>query len=201
MTNISTATPAELRQTLRNMRSENLDASTQLDLIHSDIIGMDPVTLEHNGGNTDPDQVATIRSGRLMVRCLAKNAARTAAKLRTASKAPTRRAVTIQRGYPKFESGMSTAAYIKLYSALPARHGRRPGWRPWCHRGPAARPGAGTGRCRGARGLDGPRRLRCLAQPATAARHRGHARRVGRRPGAGPGHAPPWRPAARLNGR
>ena len=46
--------------------------SKQLDLIHSDIIGMDPVTLEHNGGNTDPDQVTTIRAGRLMVRCLAK---------------------------------------------------------------------------------------------------------------------------------
>lgn len=116
MTNISTATPAELRQTLRNMRAENLDVSTQLDLIHSDIIGMDPVTFKHNGGNTDPDQVATIRSGRLMVRCLAKNAARTAAKLRTASKSPARRAVTIQRSFPKFEAGMCTAAYIKLYN-------------------------------------------------------------------------------------
>ena len=116
MTNISTATPAELRKTLRAMRAENVDASTQLDLIHADIIGMDPVTFEHNGGNTDQEQIVTIRKGRLMIRCLAKNAARTAAKLRSASKTPTRRAVTIQRSFPKFEAGMSTADYVRQYA-------------------------------------------------------------------------------------
>ena len=112
MTNISTATRAELRETLRTMRAENLDVSKQLDLIHSDIIGMDPVTLEHNGGNTDPDQVTTIRAGRLMVRCLAKNAARTAAKLRSACRTPSTRQHVGARVFPKFEQGMSTAEYV-----------------------------------------------------------------------------------------
>ena len=116
MTNISTATRAELRETLRAMRAENVDVSTQLDLIHSDIIGMDPVTLEHNGGNTDPDQVTTIRAGRLMMRCLAKNAARTAAKLRSASRAPARRIASVSRSYPKFAPGMSTAEYVKAFA-------------------------------------------------------------------------------------
>ncbi len=84
MTNISTATPAELRQTVRNMRAENLDVSTQLDLIHADVIDAEPITCRHNGGRIDPHHVTTIRAGRLMMRCLAKNAARTAAKLRSA---------------------------------------------------------------------------------------------------------------------
>ena len=118
MTNISTATPAALRQTLRNMRAENLDASTQLDLIHSDIIGINPATYEHNGGNTDPNQATTIRAGRLMMRCLAKNAARTAAKLRSASRAPARRVASVSRSYPTFEAGMSTAEYVKSFAAL-----------------------------------------------------------------------------------
>ena len=118
MTNISTATRAELRETLRTMRAENLDVSKQLDLIHSDIIGMDPVTLEHNGGNTDPDQVATIRSGRLMVRCLAKNAARTAAKLRSACRTPSTRQHVGARVFPKFEQGMSTAEYVAAFETL-----------------------------------------------------------------------------------
>ena len=116
MTNISTATPAALRQTLRNMRAENLDASTQLDLIHSDIIGINPATFEHNGGNTDPNQATTIRAGRLMMRCLAKNAARTAAKLRSASRAPARRIASVSRSYPKFAPGMSTAEYVKAFA-------------------------------------------------------------------------------------
>ena len=118
MTNISTATRAELRETLRNMRAENLDVSTQLDLIHADIIGMNPVTFEHNGGNTDPDQVTTIRAGRLMVRCLAKNAAKTAAKLRSASRAPARMARRTVRTYPAFKPGMSTAQYINDFAHL-----------------------------------------------------------------------------------
>ena len=118
MTNISTATRAELRETLRTMRAENLDVSKQLDLIHSDIIGMDPVTLEHNGGNTDPDQVTTIRAGRLMVRCLAKNAARTAAKLRSACRTPSTRQHVGARVFPKFEQGMSTAEYVAAFETL-----------------------------------------------------------------------------------
>lgn len=118
MTNISTATPAELRKTLRAMRAENVDASTQLDLIHADIIGMDPVTFEHNGGNTDPEQIVTIRKGRLMIRCLAKNAARTAAKLRSACRTPSTRQHVGARVFPKFEQGMSTAEYVAAFETL-----------------------------------------------------------------------------------
>ena len=118
MTNINTATRAELRETLRAMRAENVAASTQLDLIHADIIGMDPVTFEHNGGNTDPEQIVTIRKGRLMINCLAKDAARTAAKLRSASRAPARRVASVSRSYPTFEAGMSTAEYVKSFAAL-----------------------------------------------------------------------------------
>lgn len=118
MTNISTATPADLRQTLRNMRAENLDASTQLDLIHADVIDAEPITCRHNGGRIDPHHVTTIRAGRLMMRCLAKNAARTAAKLRSASRAPARRVASVSRSYPTFEAGMSTAEYVKSFAAL-----------------------------------------------------------------------------------
>ena len=60
MTNISTATPAALRETVRTMRAENLDASTQLDLIRSNLSAED--------ADNDPGYIAhTVRAGKLFV--------------------------------------------------------------------------------------------------------------------------------------